>query len=531
MAGETSEERIIPLHEEHEDRGWLVEIIEEQQRRSIKITGEQEQPRSSKPRIQKVDGTLRQIQSNNEHFEPKVVALGPYNWGNDQEHLKPMERYKNIAAGWFISLATNKKEDNVTEVDANKVYDDFIIKATSESSPIQCYADPKSIRDRFGGETFMRRMFLDGCFILHFIHLVVVQGWPDHLSKSGLRLNQQDIVRDMFLLENQIPFSILNALMKIPSNPFDKPFDPDFILIWNLDYEGIFSSNTHNRHHLLDVLHYNLVGRDRASFSSSRRSDWYCDFSRPIMELKATGIQVRRSNSMKLRDVKFKRGLLYSYLEIPAIIVDDSTKTRLLNMIAYEMCSDGPKHRTVTSYVCYLHSLIHNVDDVKELQSENILLNHLGSEEDAVKLFKELGTLLSPDYGPYGTVIDAIYDHYMRRFSHLLKKDNKKSEPMDKRSTKSREGEPSVRLHIDEQMSSPKQRSDNWDSIMFEPQREINDTGGKNDSNTNSGSSERHTDYAPEKKLTIFALRLAILEKSASGLGTLGFIWATVITV
>eukprot|EP01018_Ginkgo_biloba_P010955 Gb_30560 [translate_table: standard] len=34
---------------------------------------------------------------------------------------------------------------------------------------------------------------------------------------------------------------------------------------------------------------------------------------------------------------------------------------------------------------------------------------------------------------------------------------------------------------------------------------------------------------APEKKITLFALRLALLEKSASGLGTLGFIWATVV--
>ncbi|XVE84821.1 hypothetical protein DITRI_Ditri17bG0043600 [Diplodiscus trichospermus] len=34
---------------------------------------------------------------------------------------------------------------------------------------------------------------------------------------------------------------------------------------------------------------------------------------------------------------------------------------------------------------------------------------------------------------------------------------------------------------------------------------------------------------APEKKLTLFALRLSILEKSATGLGTLGFIWATVV--
>ncbi|KAK4753166.1 hypothetical protein SAY87_021964 [Trapa incisa] len=37
------------------------------------------------------------------------------------------------------------------------------------------------------------------------------------------------------------------------------------------------------------------------------------------------------------------------------------------------------------------------------------------------------------------------------------------------------------------------------------------------------------SDRAPEKKLTLFALRLAVLEKAASGLGTLGFIWATVV--
>ncbi|KAB1214175.1 hypothetical protein CJ030_MR5G027210 [Morella rubra] len=34
---------------------------------------------------------------------------------------------------------------------------------------------------------------------------------------------------------------------------------------------------------------------------------------------------------------------------------------------------------------------------------------------------------------------------------------------------------------------------------------------------------------APEKKLTLFALRLAVLEKAATGLGTLAFLWATVV--
>lgn len=37
------------------------------------------------------------------------------------------------------------------------------------------------------------------------------------------------------------------------------------------------------------------------------------------------------------------------------------------------------------------------------------------------------------------------------------------------------------------------------------------------------------SDRAPEKKLTMFALGLAVLEKAASGLGALGFVWATVV--
>ncbi|KAG1331781.1 hypothetical protein COCNU_02G017490 [Cocos nucifera] len=42
-------------------------------------------------------------------------------------------------------------------------------------------------------------------------------------------------------------------------------------------------------------------------------------------------------------------------------------------------------------------------------------------------------------------------------------------------------------------------------------------------------NSDTCTAHAPEKKLTLFALRLAVLEKAASSVGALAFIWATVI--
>ncbi|XP_071723370.1 uncharacterized protein [Rutidosis leptorrhynchoides] len=64
-------------------------------------------------------------------------------------------------------------------------------------------------------------------------------------------------------------------------------------------------------------------------------------------------------------------------------------------------------------------------------------------------------------------------------------------------------------------------------TTIFEPQSSLET---RDSSNVNSVISPRSPEVkAPEKKLTLFALRLAIFEKAATGLGTLGFIWATVV--
>lgn len=69
-------------------------------------------------------------------------------------------------------------------------------------------------------------------------------------------------------------------------------------------------------------------------------------------------------------------------------------------------------------------------------------------------------------------------------------------------------------------------------TTMFEPQNSAIDIDPRDSSASCRGSGDRKKPTAiraPEKKLTLFALRLAVLEKSATGLGTLGFIWATVV--
>ncbi|KAK9672067.1 hypothetical protein RND81_12G074100 [Saponaria officinalis] len=67
---------------------------------------------------------------------------------------------------------------------------------------------------------------------------------------------------------------------------------------------------------------------------------------------------------------------------------------------------------------------------------------------------------------------------------------------------------------------------------IFEPQTNSNGSSNeKRDSSATTSIPRKRPGLvrAPEKRLTLFALRLAVLEKAATGLGTLGFIWATVV--
>ncbi|KAL0548300.1 hypothetical protein IC582_012748 [Cucumis melo] len=76
-----------------------------------------------------------------------------------------------------------------------------------------------------------------------------------------------------------------------------------------------------------------------------------------------------------------------------------------------------------------------------------------------------------------------------------------------------------IRLQISETCSG--------NTTMFEPRRAS--ITMRESSNVDFVPPMKPAVRAPEKKLTLFALRLAVLEKAATGLGTLGFIWATVV--
>ena len=90
-------------------------------------------------------------------------------------------------------------------------------------------------------------------------------------------------------------------------------------------------------------------------------------------------------------------------------------KSILLNLVAYETCPDAPDDFGVTSYICFMDSLIDHAEDIMVLRSKGILLNFLGSDQEVADLFNAIGKDLVPNPYAYADVKRRIERHYRNK--------------------------------------------------------------------------------------------------------------------
>nr|XP_023885946.1 uncharacterized protein LOC111998060 [Quercus suber]POE68975.1 upf0481 protein [Quercus suber] len=169
--------------------------------------------------------------------------------------------------------------------------------------------------------------------------------------------------------------------------------------------------------HLLDLLRNRLLGCTSVSpENNSDQEDWH--LFRNVQELKAVGIHLKSSNDGCLRNITFTQKYWKFYggtLSLPPIIVDDSTRPKFLNLIAYEMCPDFKNDYGVTSYISFIDSLIDEAKDVIDLRKEGIHRNLRGSNEEVALVFNEIGTDLVPNPEIYRGVRSKIQKYHEKK--------------------------------------------------------------------------------------------------------------------
>lgn len=372
-------------------------------------------------RIEKVPPLILRT-SKRDYYEPLVVALGPYH--HESPKLQEAERCKLTTLQLYVSSTGESVEyffNKVLEVigDARKCY--------LEDS-VDIYDDKK----------FAEMMVLDGCFILYFIECLT------HRRKNAMLFNEHlgalgfaSVVRDIFLLENQLPYIVLKVLMSLK---FDDGGEEMLKTFFNyLNFGELFlrgltvipGEDDKQPLHLLEIYRASFLSMSRpgpgfgsGSGSGSRSASgsrsgsigrplrnvkWeelkrnydrhdelnYMKKNRSfpsVTELKAKGIRFSPRHNESSTDIRFNSRCWYGELELPRRVISSNSKAILLNMIAYEMSPRNPNDFRVATYIKFMKTLIVHRDDVKELRSKRILIHSLSSDEEVAKMFEEIDT-------------------------------------------------------------------------------------------------------------------------------------------
>ncbi|XVF40942.1 hypothetical protein PTKIN_Ptkin01aG0241300 [Pterospermum kingtungense] len=400
----------IPENENSEQSSFMTE-----QKKKFKLASLEAQKQASessskaKPLIQSVPSALIDMKQDfSKCFEPRLVALGPLHHRN--RNLEPAEHSKLKLAALF-ALENEKTEDFLFQ----KIKLEII-------SLKECYY-PKAI-EGYDDEELAWMFFVDGSAVLYTVHHYIREDIKLNIKADLLALAQVDL----FLLENQLPYRVLQILIFLTKDPvFWEASVAEFIgknLITNVERGKKSRDSTSKKDgtdyaHLLHWLReQHLMGNEQKRSSSmigklllklgdSRR---HRKTFRSIKELKESGIYVVPSKTNNLRNIHFDCNF-FGRLRMPRLLVDDATASRFINLIALEMCPDFENDFGVTSYLCFLDTLIDKAEDVKELRATGMLHNYLGSDEEVADLFNRICGELVPDMNMYKEVTENIHKY------------------------------------------------------------------------------------------------------------------------
>ena len=364
---------------------------------TVKKARENAKNHSPSPKIQKVIFLLRDEKNFQKYYEPRVVSLGPIHHG--KEKYKLGEKYKLVLTYEFVNGSGKEIKDLYNKIEEN-------IKELRE-----CFEE--EVTKKYDDEALAWLLFVDGCAILQYIYCVANDQFKQlDIKTDSVTFGQQDL----FLLENQLPYRLLKWLMglskmekelRVSIETFVAPHCMDKEKRISMDKEPV---------HLLDLLRTSLLGchgQPPDARQKQKKKDQGWQSYRNVQELGAAGIHLKRGSNSCLHNISFRRQFLFfGHLYLPPITVDDSTRPKFMNLIAYEMCLDFNNDFGITSYISFLDSLIDEANDVKMLRKARILHNFLGSDEEVAKLFNKIGKDLVPNPDIYQDVKIKIQEFY-----------------------------------------------------------------------------------------------------------------------
>ncbi|BFG36369.1 hypothetical protein CerSpe_226430 [Prunus speciosa] len=385
--------------------------------------------------IYKVPDKLRQVKV--DAYRPRVVSVGPLH-RDSVDNLAPMKQYK-----WFYMMSffqqkvdqdpEDPKYRKCAEQQSQKCLEDCTEAIYGLDRVIrQCYTETI----KYTEDELAEIMLLDGCFILELFlrfdrslnYINSDQYKSDPCTESAWMIAA--LRHDLALLENQIPFFILELLYEAIKPYVIKCKLPKSVTSLALKFFQPLSlkqikeeTGSLEFKHLLDLLHkFYFLSIDDVSIDIDKESSPESDCSGLLRKIKRkikqtscldpdhdqsvepasdtkwglnhcasqlleSGVELKVGTSTEdnLLKITFKDGVI----TIPQVLIHDTTSSLFRNLIAYEQCSLGSTHG-VTSYAFLMKSLIRSPEDIKLLRRKKIIKHNRIGDKQYLTEFKNI---------------------------------------------------------------------------------------------------------------------------------------------
>ncbi|XP_062169093.1 UPF0481 protein At3g47200-like [Alnus glutinosa] len=228
-----------------------------------------------------------------------------------------------------------------------------------------------------------------------------------------------EITNDLFLLENQLPWCVLDRLFNLTQSNAERRS-----LLNLLSSFPLYVLRTRDDHqiqykHLLDCLltsfaeTYTVTQADHLSFLK-------VDPIPSVTELLKVGVRFQTRYEENSLNVTFRDGVM----TIPRTKVSEITECIFVNLVAFEHCDPSKVHK-ITSYLKLLKDLINTTKDVDFLKQREILAMSLSSETIA-SVFNRVYNDAYDYVFLYTDLYDEVNAYYRRRrnrWRYILKHD------------------------------------------------------------------------------------------------------------
>uniref|UniRef100_A0A3Q7FYB7 Uncharacterized protein n=1 Tax=Solanum lycopersicum TaxID=4081 RepID=A0A3Q7FYB7_SOLLC len=332
--------------------------------------------------IFKVNVGLRE--SNPDAYTPKMVSIGPYHNGKPQ--FRPMQKNKLLYLRRFL----RRKE----RLDVDSCINEL------EEEARNCYDDIEDLK--IGSREFCEMLLLDGCFVVEFIRerFEIGPRQEDEIIKSDIGCIYNQILRDLMLLENQLPFFVLDKLHEMTKQDDELPLAIQAVISFTFfvdleklidqhKYEPLINiaSNARDIKHLLHAVHI-LSCHGNPTKTSKDDTTWTKAMPNAT-ELSEAGVRFSNhtNSNTNLFDIKFEDGLM----TIPCFKVADETESFLRNLIAYEQQSSEVQPKYFSDFALFMDHLIDSDKDVNLLRKKGIIEHLMGEDKEVASLFNKLG--------------------------------------------------------------------------------------------------------------------------------------------